>query len=167
MFALIELSATLMQAKEPQAKTIKIGRQVWMAENLDVEVKGSWYYNEDPTNAKMYGRLYTWDAAQKACPKGWHIPTDDEWTELSNTLGGEDVAAKFLKIGGNSGFNAPLGGFRDVGQFRFIDQYGGYWTSSSYDVKHAWYRYFTKKDDALTKTFFSKHYGFCVRCIKD
>lgn len=156
-----------IHAKEPQIKSIKIGKQIWMAENLNVEVNGSWCYNEDPLKGEIYGRLYNWEAAIKACPKGWHLPSDDEWTELSNTLGGEDVAAKYLKIGGSSGFNAQLGGFRDVGAFRFIDQYGGYWSNSTFDNKHAWYRYFTNKENALTKTYFSKHYGFCVRCVKD
>jgi uncharacterized protein (TIGR02145 family) len=130
------------------------------------DVPGSWYYNENE-ELKKYGRLYTWDAAMKACPKGWHLPSDEEWTELANYLGGEDVALKELKPSGNSGFNISFGGFADGHSFRFIDGYGGYWSSSCYDAKHAWYRYISSKNDALTKTYFDKTYGICVRCVKD
>jgi uncharacterized protein (TIGR02145 family) len=148
-------------------KTIRIGKQVWMAQNLDVNVKGSWYYNEDPKFATPYGRLYTWEAAKKACPAGWRLPSDTEWSELADHFGGEDIAAKELKINGSSGFNATLGGFMDGHTYRFIDNYGGYWSSTTYDEQHAWYRYMTNKDNAITKTYFSKSYGFSVRCIKN
>ena len=59
-----------------------------MAENLDIEVEGSFCYDNDPENCKKYGRLYTWEAAKKACPKGWHLPSDAEWKILMNKMGG-------------------------------------------------------------------------------
>lgn len=150
-----------------QFKTIKVGKQVWMAENLNVNIQGSWHYNEDVAYGQKYGRLYTWQAAKNACPSGWHLPSDDEWTQLVNYLGGEDVAGKHLKLEGTSGFKAMLGGFADGHSYRFIEVYGGYWSSTSYDDNHAWYRYFTKKDDSFTKTYFSKSYGFSIRCVKN
>jgi len=150
-----------------QVKSIRFGNQVWMAGNLDVNVQGSWYFNEDPENGRQYGRLYSWEAAKKACPAGWHLPSDDEWTELINYLGGEDIAGKQLKITGASGFNAPLAGYADGHSYWFLNVYGGYWSSTIFDETHAWYRYFTKKDNSFTKTYFSKNYGFSVRCVKD
>ena len=150
-----------------QLKTIKVGNQIWMAENLDVNVPGSWVYNGNEQLGAKHGRLYTWDAAKNACPDGWHLPSDDEWNQLANTFGGEDIAGKQLKINGSSGFNAPLAGYADGHTFWFINVYGGYWSSTGYDDTHAWYRFFTNKADAITKTYFSKNYGFSVRCVKN
>jgi uncharacterized protein (TIGR02145 family) len=53
-----------------------------MAENLRYNIEGSWCYDNDEANCQDYGRLYTWDAAKKACPTGWHLPTREEWQEL-------------------------------------------------------------------------------------
>ena len=70
-------------------RTIVISNHVWTAQNIDFNVGSdsavaSWCYNNDPQNCEKYGRLYTWDAAQKACPEGWHLPTTEEWIELLN-----------------------------------------------------------------------------------
>jgi uncharacterized protein (TIGR02145 family) len=163
LFILVSFSFPLFSQ---EFKTIKIGKQIWMAENLKTPVKGSWYYNEDPKNSK-YGRLYTWEAAKKACPAGFHLPTDTEWTELIIYLGGEDIAGKKLKEGGASKFNAKLGGLSDAHDYRLLGFYGTYWSSTAYDKEHAWYRYVTSSDNFVTRTYFRKDYGFCVRCIKN
>ncbi|MDP4226840.1 MAG: FISUMP domain-containing protein [Bacteroidota bacterium] len=148
-------------------KAIKIGKQIWMAENLNIKVPGSWCYDLKPGMAEKYGRLYTWSAAMKACPKGWHIPSDAEWTTLTNYLGGEDQAGKALKLGGKSGFNAKLGGLCDGHDFRLLGFYGTFWTSTRYNNSQAWYRYVTSQNDYVIRTFFRMDYGFCVRCIKN
>ncbi len=105
-------------------KTIVIGAQEWMAENLNTSIyrngdaiptnlddavwssttSGAWAFtNNDPSNACPYGKLYNWYAcvdARQLCPVGWHVPADAEWTVLTNYLGGEDVAGGKMKITG-------------------------------------------------------------------
>jgi len=148
-------------------KEVKIGNSIWMAENLNNPVKGSWCYNDDKLNASKYGRLYSWEAAKNACPAGWHLPAEKEWNQLIEFAGGNSKAGKLLKTGGDLGFNAPLGGFSNVGGFNLLNFYGTYWSSTEYDSDHAWYIFFTANDDLATKTYFTKTYGLSVRCVKN
>ena len=76
---------------------IEISKQVWMAENLNYKVSGSRCYGNKPENCKKYGRLYNWAAAMKACPYGWHLPSNSEWEELYKAVGGKEEAGKKLK----------------------------------------------------------------------
>lgn len=69
-------------------RTVKIGNQIWMAENLNYKTGSSWCYNNNPSNCAIYGRWYNWSTAQKACPVGWHLPSKDEWISLTTFLGG-------------------------------------------------------------------------------
>ncbi len=149
-----------------QTKTIKIGKQVWMAKNLDVDIPGSYTY-ANPQHTTMYGRLYTYQAAQKACPEGFRLPTTADWDELIQELGGEEVAGGKLKLSGQSGFNALYGGYANGSNYLFVGTFGGFWSASSYDTDHAWYYFFTNKGDQITKSFFNKNYAFSVRCIKN
>lgn len=64
-------------------KTIKLGKQTWMAENLNLHMDDSWCYERKIDNCKKYGRLYTWKKAEKACPVGWHLPSRSEWRDLT------------------------------------------------------------------------------------
>ena len=76
-------------------KTTTIGGQVWMAENLnyfDIEgapssIKNDWCYWDKPENCESAGRLYTWKVAQRICPEGWHLPTNEDWTALLTAVG--------------------------------------------------------------------------------
>jgi len=67
-------------------RTVKIGEQVWFAENLNYNVSGSKCYNDDPANCAKYGRLYDWTTATTICPSGWHLPTNADWETLVNNV---------------------------------------------------------------------------------
>ena len=68
-------------------RTITIGSQTWMAENLNYETLNSWCYENLQRNCNKYGRLYTWAAASTACPSGWHLPSVAEWEILLKNVG--------------------------------------------------------------------------------
>jgi uncharacterized protein (TIGR02145 family) len=70
-----------------------------MAENLNIKTKGSWCYDNADTNCVKYGRLYTWYAAMKVCPDGWHLPSNAEWDSLMVALGGIKSKRMVQKVG--------------------------------------------------------------------
>ena len=80
-------------------KTTNIGGQVWMAENLnyfDIEgapssIKNDWCYWDKPENCESAGRLYTWNVANRVCPEGWRLPTNEDWTALLTAVGADTL----------------------------------------------------------------------------
>ena len=129
-----------------------------------------------------YGRLYNWyavDDARGLCPSGWHVPTDGEWTVLTDHLGGESVAGGQMKTtygwydGGNgtnsSGFSGLPGGYRDYTS-GFFNSAGlnGYWWSSSPNGSFAWSRLLGYNYESVYRyNGFNPQDGFSVRCVRD
>ncbi len=151
-------------------KTVKIGYQIWMAENLAFKTSEGYYraYDNNNSNIKKYGFLYDWETAKKVCPNGWHLPTRNEFFTLLNNFGGEsNKAYEALISGGVSGFSALLGG--EIGgrdSYRDLDRNGFFWASSesgdfgSYLRLESFYSYARVK-------LIDKEWGFSVRCIQD
>jgi len=139
-------ATTLTDSRDKKTyKTVKIGTQTWMAENLNYEAKGSKCYDNKPANCQKYGRLYDWNTAMNSCPSGWHLPTNEEWKKLRNFAGGPGPTdSKLMATNGwnkdkvdngtdDFGFSAlPAGtGFGD--SFEDIGNYGGWWSGTEYE----------------------------------
>src|SRR5690554_3672892 len=183
-------------------QTVSIGNQVWMAENLKylpsvvgpatVSETTAYYYvygydGTDVTAAKAtanyttYGVLYNWPAAMNACPTGWHLPSDAEWTELTDYLGGRVAAGGKLKEIGTThwntpntdatnetGFTALPGGGRNYrGRFVGVGYDGYWWSATEYDTDHAWHRYIFYNYGLVSRYVNGKELGFSVRCLRD
>ena len=197
------LNANLVKAQDD----VKIGTQVWTSKNLDVstfrngevipEVKSKeqWakagenrqpaycYYNFDSKNGKVYGKLYNWYAVNDSrglAPKGYHIPTDAEWSVLTDFLGGEYIAGTGTNMksttgwsnsgsGNNSsGFNGLQGSSCDNdGDFKYTTGTGSWWSSSEWRTNTAHSRVLFYNESKVYRSDNDKKDGLSVRCLRD
>ncbi len=173
-------SDSLFDARDSKVyKTIKIGSRVWMAENLNFEVKNSWTYQNLPENGKKFGRLYSWDAAFQACPSGWQLPSDNDWKDLERFLAmpeseiektedwrGTNQATRLVSDT-SLGFNLLFGGYRNLpSNFLLLDSQAFFWTSTLlYDS--AWMRQLFIQNTKVYRRTRPKSWAFSVRCIKN
>ena len=178
-------------------KTVKIGNQTWIAENLNYDVSGSVCYNNSESNCTTYGRLYNWATAMALdpscnsrtcsgqvqskhrgiCPQGWHIPSDAEWTALTNFVGsnaGTKLKSKSGWSSGNGtddfGFSALPGGIGGSdGSFYYVGYEGFWWSASERDATGADYRYMSYILNNVESNQPGSHKSnlLSVRCIKD
>ena len=183
--------------------TVLIGDQCWLKENLNVGTMIPEYqsqtnnsqvekycYDNDPANCTEYGGLYQWyetmqyiftPGTQGICPDGWHIPTDGEWTVLTDFLGGTIVAGGKMKETGtlhwmppntgatnSSGFTALPGGWRgNTGGFGYLTLSGSFWSSSQYSGADYWYRILNHNNETVFVDYHPGSNGYSVRCLKD
>jgi uncharacterized protein (TIGR02145 family) len=209
----IAFTSKLADAEGNLYNTVKIGAQLWMTENLRVtklnentpipEVTDNtlwigssvpaycWYYN-DIANKPIYGALYNWYAVNsgKLCPSGWHVPTDDEFKTLEQTLGmaadqlnlwgtrGTDQGTQLKNSTGwdesgngtnSSGFSALPGGYRfgATGEFFLLTTITYWWTASEHDADRGWYRRLDSSSTAVYRASTSKKGGKYIRCVKN
>jgi uncharacterized protein (TIGR02145 family) len=184
---------------------VKIGNQVWMLENLKVThyrngdpipnvtenefwsnlVTGAYCdYNNDTNNSATYGKIYNWytiEDNRNLAPKGWHVASQAEWTELINFLGGESLTGGKLKetdtthwkspntnASNVTGFTALPGGYRlEGGKFKSIRTMGLWWTLTSFSDPLAHYHYLSYINGTLVSGNYPKEIGMSVRCVKD
>jgi len=194
--------------KEVTFEEVTIGTQVWMTKNLIVDTfrngdpipeaytneewkkagengQPAWCsYDNDFVNVYISGKLYNWYAVNDPrglAPDGWHVPTDAEWTKLTDFLGGTDVAGGKMKTTdtlywrspntaatNESGFSGLPGGLRNViGAFFNIGTSGYWWSSTEFNTSNAWYRYLNYGNGSVNRHFTNKGKGFSVRCLRD
>ena len=151
-------------------KTVKIGNQVWMAENFAFKTdSGCWTYNDNDSNISKYGYLYDFETAKKIAPKGWHLPTKEEFIILLDNYGGNGYAAydSLLKKD-KSNFNTHFAGMRIEDNFESKGEYTGFWSDTEIDEVSAWacHLIFNCKG-AIVSNSGSKKYALSVRLIKD
>jgi uncharacterized protein (TIGR02145 family) len=159
-------------------KTVSIGGQTWMAENLNLQTADSWCYENSAANCAKYGRLYTWNAAKKACQLvGMRLPSREEWDALIDVAGGNETAGRKLKStsgwndNGNgtneTGFSALPDGYRRfTGWFDLVGEFGLWWTDEEF-IGSAYYRSMTYGDDRVDETNRDKADGLSARCLQD
>jgi uncharacterized protein (TIGR02145 family) len=175
--------------------------------NVYISDSTSWCYLNGPANCAKYGRLYTWAAAMDSvgewstngkgcgygktcsptypvrgiCPKGWHLPSNDEWKALFTAVGGSSTAGSKLKsqtgwvaYSGITnedafGFSALPAGYRSRnGNYGSEGGCAWFWSSTDYDSNFAYYMYLNFNDVGAGLGYENgKHYGFSVRCVKD
>ena len=176
-------SGTLKDSRDGQTyKTVQIGNQTWMAENLNYKTGESKCYDNKESNCKKYGRLYTWDEALNACPSGWHLPSEDEFGTLLATVGassgdGSNLRAASWENGADKfGFSAlPAGSY---GSYSYGTYYGSYDKEFGYVGRNASFwsstegsgygAYYLGLDDSTADVFSrGKDYGRSVRCLQD
>ncbi len=160
-------------------KTIQIGTQIWMAENLNYESENSCCIGNDQANCEIFGRLYTWNIARTVCPPGWLLPNEAKWTTLTDYLGGETVAGDKMKSTcslwwyptttptNESGFSGLPGGTRIGKDFFSLHAAGLWWSSSGGDPGLAWSRGLYNDTAELGRGWINEQYGLSVRCIKN
>ncbi len=194
------------------SKEVTIGNQVWMTENLNVDKfrngdpipeaktdeewekagenkQPAWcYYDNDTVNGSKLGKLYNWYAVSDSrglAPVGYHIPSNEEWTMLSEYLGGELKAGVKMKsksgwydngiFNNGSGFSGVPGGVRGVHKFSSIGGYGCWWSSTKCGTNSVWFRALLSEGDPhnasppdalITGCDYAKT-GTSVRCLRD
>jgi uncharacterized protein (TIGR02145 family) len=183
---------------------VKIGNQWWIAENqkttsfndgssiplvtdnnvwANLKTPGYCWYKNDEFNKDTYGALYNWFAVNtgKLAPEGWHVPTDEEWTMLTTSLEGEDLAGGKLKATGtsnwiakskgasnSSGFTGLPGGYRDYnGLFHDVNNMAVFWSASGANTGDAWLRELHYSYDYVNRFDWYQVHGYSVRCLKE
>ncbi len=162
----------------PASKQMADGKE-WTTANLNVSNSASFCYEDAELNCHRYGRLYTWESAQRGCQSlgdGWRLPIDEEWRQMAKRYGGviDDSVDKgraaftALMSGGTSGFNAVLGGNRSNGKYERLEAHGFYWTASETDPVNATFYNFGKGGQGLNRHLQGeKQMAISARCVRD
>ncbi|HYC83898.1 MAG TPA: FISUMP domain-containing protein, partial [Chryseosolibacter sp.] len=162
---------TFTDARDGQTyRTIKIGNQVWLAENLNFDSgEGRYCYGNEAGNCTSHGSLYTWEAALNAVPDGWHMPSKSEYETLINYLGNSEEAYEALIIGGSSGFDADFAGFMNTdNSFIYQGQYADHWTITEETGGSGWVWIMDMNTVSETATIGAdrKNRAFSLRCVQ-
>jgi uncharacterized protein (TIGR02145 family) len=173
---------TMIDSRNDQTyKTVVIGEgesaQTWMAENLNYDYANSFCYSNNDYYCQKYGRLYPWEVAQKVCPEGWHLPSKEDFEQLSANMGNFFTPGTRIRsttewpdIDGtdNFGFGALPAGYRDDSfKFHNLGETAHFWTSSENDNGQGICLSLTDHFDSEGTASNDKHFAFSVRCLKN
>lgn len=149
-------------------KSVRIGTQVWMAQNLNYvpagkDGNGAWCYENSVDSCMKYGRLYDWTTAKGVCPQGWHLPSDGEWAILSNLFGGDANAGLMI----NATLSVLFAGNRSGnGNFNAVGTHAIFWSTSENNTYDAWFRVLESGYGGFNRNYEHKTNGFSVRCLQ-
>jgi uncharacterized protein (TIGR02145 family) len=202
-------TGTIADVDENVYFTVTIGPQVWMAENLKTTKYNDgtdvpqvtdktawsalttpgycWLNNDKASNKVTYGALYNYyvvdpviNGGKNVCPTGWHVPTNDEWTDLTTTLGGEPGAGGKIKEAGTAHWQTPNTGATNETGFTVLPAGGrgfefgvtgtdaNFWTSTKYyDTTSSWDRFISFSNSNVHTQYTGKINGNSIRCLKD
>ena len=172
--------------KDPRDKqtyrTVKIAGLEWLGDNLNYKTAGSFCYKDEDDQCMVFGRLYTWDAAKKACPAGFRLPTHADFESLWTAAGADFNAGYLIKAdygwsGDTNGndtlkFSAmPAGNRFDDETYGNTAKFAFFWsaddTSEGVPAGSARVWYLTSKSMAFGYMSKPKNFGFSVRCVRD
>lgn len=177
------VTGTMTDERDGQTyKTVTIGTQTWMAENLNYDTDATNCYDGREDLCTIYGGLYKWGAAMVVCPSGWHLPDTTEWKMLITAVGGESTAGRMLKstsgwddykgenVNGTDAYSfavLPAGYyFGNVMDYRYEGSYTCFWSSTgNRNTGSAYYMRVFVRDDA--SLYYENNYKFSVRCVQD
>jgi uncharacterized protein (TIGR02145 family) len=166
--------STLKDARDGKTyKTVTIGKQTWMAENLNYEAESSLCYGNDQANCNKYGRLYDWNTAMNVCPNGWHLPSNDEWGDLAIAAGGTgeyvNGCTDSKKLKAKSGWDEN--GTDDFGFSALPDGDRSVWWTATESEYAAYYRFIINKElceyGGEGEEPVDKATGYSVRCVRN
>ena len=150
---------------------VEIKSQKWLNKNSSIKLEQSWSPNGEEKNCLIYGRIYAWDSAQNSCPKGSHVPSDEEFYLSEKNINGNSQLIKAFKYSGlsnNLGFNAQPGGYREAnGAFMNFKKEATLWTSTEKNKDYAYKRWILMDENTIQRIDRPKSTGYQVRCILD
>ncbi len=149
-------------------RTVTIGNQLWMAENLNFETdSGSWCYDNSNANCLTAGRLYNHQTAKQACMDGWSLPTKQDFDSLLLLVSQSSNPHLSLLKNGNSGFDAlPAGWYGEYSGSYFWGEQARFWSLTTKNTLNAWYLSISIPHNYAGMEFDSRGSGYSVRCIK-
>jgi uncharacterized protein (TIGR02145 family) len=176
-------SNTFIDSRDGQVyKWVRIGDQIWMAENLNFKPDSEpWVYNNnDLAYTNVYGRLYDWETACKVCPEGWHLPEKTEVEQLRAFLGGDSIAGGKMKEAGTkhwaspnlgatneSSFTALPGGIGYIDELYYVDSTAWFWTATWIMGEMAWGNRLHYNFTQFYNNVSLFSHGLSVRCVKN
>jgi len=151
-------------------KTVTIGAQTWMAENLAFKPDSGnyWAYDNKPKNLEKFGYLYDWSTAKFIAPEGWRLPTKEDWEILYKSLGGDGKAVYVaVNKGGSSGFEVLFGGIQ-ADKSRELGETAGFWSDTPFMPNLSWFLRCDAKT-GMSEILYSSfnNWGLSVRLIKN